>query len=755
MSIFSFLKGMNKYYFNIFLALLLSIVITLFIVSSVLYLFFVNIGMNLINTYESRNLSKVSYSTTFMMDWTKMLAYQIYQDRDIKKLLYDSSPAEDEKNISYMRLASYRNSTPHINSIYVYNGVSKNIYYDTNNSTSYSTTDFFDKEIFNMINKESRVKHLLPTPRKIKSDPSNEVLDNTYNVYTFVFYEYPSRRLEQDNIIVINLSENWMRNIIDSLDSNASGDTFILNSQGQTVISTENMDMLTDISGSDYIQRILTTQTPSGYFVEEVNGVKSMVSYVSSNDNRIDWKYVSVIPYKIITKKIDAMRNYTILIGFCILLLGLTITYYASGKLYKPIDTLLGDLKKLRSEKQGSLHTLKQEYLRNLLKVGSQYHTNTILGEHTDFKINLDTSRLFIVVVLKIDHYAEFCNAYTHSDRNLFRFAIINIAEELFSEHYQCECIDTETDHITVLLNAPNDILTSDFEKLTTIIINTQASVMKHLQISMSAVHSSVRGTSIDQLPGLYAQLLEHANFRLYEGHGCVINSDRLQSENFDEYSYPLRKEETLINALILKKNNEVKNTFDEIINKTKDYHYSALTLTILRLTLAINAAIDTMEKNSGISIAYNFNEFISSVNKLETIDEISNHFYSMFDHINAKMILKKSSSHEELVNSIIERIETQYSNLNLSIDVFASEFDMSPVYLGRVFKQLTLKSIAEYINDVRIEKAKSLLALTDKTINEIAESVGFSNSNYLYTLFRKLNGVTPSEFRELNRKKP
>lgn len=709
--------------------------------------------MNLINTYESRNLSKVSYSTTFMMDWAKMMAVQIYQDRDIKKLLYDASPEEDEKNISYMRLASYRNSTPYINSIYIYNGVSKNIYYDSLNGASYSSPDFFDKEIFNLIKQEPQIKHLLPFPRKIKSDPIYS-LNNIYNVYTFVFYKNPYVRKEHDNVIVINLSENWMRNIINSLDSNINSNTFIINSKGQAMISTVNQKMLTDISGLSFIKQILTTPVHSGYFVSEVNGVKSMVSYVSSNDKRLDWKYVSVVPFKIITMKIDAMRNYTILIGFCILLLGLAITYYASRRLYIPIDNLLNDLKKMQSEKQDNLRTLKQEFLRNLLKFSSQYHSDMLLGKHADFKINLDTSGLFSSVIFKIDHYYEFCDNFNHGDRNLFRFAVMNIAEELFSEQYKCECIDAETDHIVVLLNSTDNNSTISDEKLTILVKNIQSSVSNYLKISLSAILSSSRGTTINNIPTLYSQMLEHSNYRLFEGHGCLIYIDRIQSINFGEYCYSLRKEEILINALTLRKTQEIKNLFNEIINKTRNYHYSALSVTILRLTLAINAATDAIEKNSGISIDYNFNEFILAVNKLETTEEICKLFYDLFDFINAKMMLKKNSTHDELVLNIIERISTQYSNLNLSIDLIASEFDMSPVYLGRVFKQMTLKSIAEYINDVRIEKAKSLLVLTDNTINEITESVGFSNSNYFYTLFKKHNGVTPSEYRELNQKK-
>lgn len=753
MAIFRFLKGINKYYFNIFLTLLLSIVITLFVVSSVLYLAFERIGMSLINTYESRNLSKVSYSTTFMLDWTKALAYQIYQDRDIKKLLYDSAPGEDEKNISYMRIASYRNSTPHINSIYIYNGVSKNIYYDTINNPSYSATDFYDKEIFTMINEEPRVPHLLPVPRKIKSDTSNVNINNTYNVYTFVFYEYPTRKLEKDNLIIINLSEDWMRNIIDSLDNNMNDNTFIIDSRGHTVISNGDENMLTDLSSRDYIKQILASKSGSGYFTAEVNGIKSMVSYVSSEDDRVDWKYVSIVPFKTVTRKIDEIRGYTIIIGLFILFIGLAVTFYASGKLYKPIDNLLGDLKKLQEENQGSLHTLKQEYLRNILKSGSQYYTDIFRVRNSDFKMNLDISRPISAVLFKIDNYSEFCTKYNPADRNLFRFAVINITEELFSGQYGCECIDMETDHIVVLLNAADVTGADAGGNISSIVSNIQSSAGKYIHISLTAVLSSPAGTSVNKLPGLYSQLLDNANYRLYRGHGSQIPAEGLAVKSADEYSYPMRKEESLLNALMLKKNSEVKSIFDEIVNHAKEYHYSALTSTLLRLTLSINAAIDTMEKNSGIRISYNFNSFISEINRLETIEDICRLFYSMFDTINSKMILRKSSTHEELVNGILDRINSDYHNSNLSIDLIASEYGMSPVYLGRVFKQNTLKSISEYINDVRLEKAKSLLTMTDDTINGIAEAVGFSNSNYFYTLFRKVNGLTPSEYRELNQK--
>ena len=73
----------------------------------------------------------------------------------------------------------------------------------------------------------------------------------------------------------------------------------------------------------------------------------------------------------------------------------------------------------------------------------------------------------------------------------------------------------------------------------------------------------------------------------------------------------------------------------------------------------------------------------------------------------------------------------------------------MSPAYLGRLFKKLTLKSIPEYINEIRLNKAKLLLQTTDLSINEISERTGFTNSTYVYKGFKKYYGVTPNYFRQ------
>ncbi|MGB9802782.1 response regulator transcription factor [Desulfofundulus sp.] len=87
-----------------------------------------------------------------------------------------------------------------------------------------------------------------------------------------------------------------------------------------------------------------------------------------------------------------------------------------------------------------------------------------------------------------------------------------------------------------------------------------------------------------------------------------------------------------------------------------------------------------------------------------------------------------------------------------ITLTQIARQVHLSPAYLSRLFKQRTGQSFIEYLTEVRLNEAKALLLTGEETIDQIAGKVGFSNNSYFTAVFKKREGVTPSEFRQRRR---
>lgn len=98
--------------------------------------------------------------------------------------------------------------------------------------------------------------------------------------------------------------------------------------------------------------------------------------------------------------------------------------------------------------------------------------------------------------------------------------------------------------------------------------------------------------------------------------------------------------------------------------------------------------------------------------------------------------------------DAIYKVVKDYYSDQNLCISFIAGEIDKHPNYISRVFKEQTGEGIGEYINRVRVEKAKELIVQGKLTPEEIAKKVGYSNLRTFYRAFKKIEGVTPGKYK-------
>lgn len=101
-----------------------------------------------------------------------------------------------------------------------------------------------------------------------------------------------------------------------------------------------------------------------------------------------------------------------------------------------------------------------------------------------------------------------------------------------------------------------------------------------------------------------------------------------------------------------------------------------------------------------------------------------------------------------ETVYKIQRKFEEELSEAH-SLALLSEEFHLSKYYLSHIFKDVTGYSVMDYLKNLRIAKAKSLLAKSNISIFEIVKICGFSDSNNFSRDFKAITGLSPRDFRK------
>ncbi|MBK7427938.1 MAG: helix-turn-helix transcriptional regulator [Saprospiraceae bacterium] len=111
----------------------------------------------------------------------------------------------------------------------------------------------------------------------------------------------------------------------------------------------------------------------------------------------------------------------------------------------------------------------------------------------------------------------------------------------------------------------------------------------------------------------------------------------------------------------------------------------------------------------------------------------------------------KKDILVEKLCNVIIDMIKDPEEVFNLKSSYFLSKkFNYSYTYLSSIFSSVKGSTIQHFILIQKIERVKQLLLLGNLTLSEIAWQLNYSSVAHLSNQFKKITGLTPSEFKKL-----
>ena len=139
---------------------------------------------------------------------------------------------------------------------------------------------------------------------------------------------------------------------------------------------------------------------------------------------------------------------------------------------------------------------------------------------------------------------------------------------------------------------------------------------------------------------------------------------------------------------------------------------------------------------------------YIHEIQEYTDIEGMKKWFLGKTSEICSNMEIAREKEAVSIIEKAKSYIRDNYKK-DISLDEVSREVDISPYYFSKLFKQETGGNFIEYLTEVRLRNARELLKDSGLSIKEICAESGYSDPNYFSRIFKKYEGVTPSEFRE------
>lgn len=126
--------------------------------------------------------------------------------------------------------------------------------------------------------------------------------------------------------------------------------------------------------------------------------------------------------------------------------------------------------------------------------------------------------------------------------------------------------------------------------------------------------------------------------------------------------------------------------------------------------------------------------------------------FGACIDHLKIALyqgqLTQPESQEEERAIHALTRYLREHLADDINLSILGEEFHLNPQYISQLFKSEIGVNFLAYLTNLRMEKAKELLLTTDCPIGEISEKCGYGDYRVFTKVFKKSEGITPSQYR-------
>lgn len=523
--------------------------------------------------------------------------------------------------------------------------------------------------------------------------------------------------------------------------------------------------------------KVRSLSAKQGHLEETISGESYQIVFTSSNVN--DWTYISVVPTAFITSEAKQLRQYTWLTAAVCLVGGLILSYFLTIRMYRPIHKIvsyielfghrhpeerrraaedeLGFIDRIINYVYYEMHHFKDAFERNLPKLRQNMLYDLLEGRLPAEKMKETAEELrmpfrydlFQVIVFEsIDFTID-------DDMSLLGVDMTALFDQLAIgiESTAIRSVRKRKDKLVSILNLsssePNPDAAVDY-------IRKVLDYFKHRHSRAFTVGVGKVYGRAEDIPFSYVDALSALQYKVVKGQGSVIFVDEVRQLPASSFHYTFDMEKKLINAVktgnaeslskalgaIWSANLETAAPTPELVHNL----FQALASTAVRTIYELGAAPKEIYGESS-----DLHREVSELGSMEAKKAcIERSLTSIVDWIRSK----QQGQYDKLLRQIEQFVDAHYRQ-DLSQSMLSEHLGLSASYVSSIFKDVTGMTFSDYVNSRRIEQAKSLLRHSDDSIAEIAETTGFTNANTFIRVFKRFEGVTPGQFREMEPPSP
>ena len=293
------------------------------------------------------------------------------------------------------------------------------------------------------------------------------------------------------------------------------------------------------------------------------------------------------------------------------------------------------------------------------------------------------------------------------------------------------------------------------------------------LPVNYNGEAYDLRNTTIDMLTKIKGELIEELLVEFSIGIGTLCTSVKEIYNSFMQAKIASKYDTSSNDIISFEDINKADSKILYPINKEKLVYESIISGNLESALIYINEIMDWMVINisnfedlkqrvfevllilirevvlntSCYEINNNFEEIRESFSYFDSIKEIRKFVDSYISKKTAEIKTAKSIKSKSLLTIASEYIDENY-NKDISLESVSEILRISPFYLSRVFKGEKGENFIDYVTTIRISKAKKLLADPVYNVKDVCYQVGYKDPNYFTRVFKKICGVTPTEYK-------